>query len=564
MEKELIIVLDFGSQYSQLIARRIREQQVYCEIHPYNTSAIKLKEMNPKGIVLSGGPASVYSSGAPICDENVLAMGIPVLGICYGMQLMAHLPGGKVDASARREYGFAEITIDEPTLLFQGLGDKPREIYNYDLEHPLQCSIISRGKLNVWMSHGDRITSMPKSYRIIAHSNNSPIAAMADTTRNLYGLQFHPEVVHTTDGGEILANFAHRICGCSASWTMRSFVDEAIVSIRQKAKGKKILCAVSGGVDSTTLATLVKKAVGDNLVCVFVNNGLLRKNEVESVINNFRRLKIDLHYVNAEDQFLSKLAGITDPEVKRKIIGEQFIATFEDELEKIGKIDTNFSFKKKSPPYQRGLGGCIKRNTKEDKNFQFLAQGTLYPDVIESVSVKGPSATIKTHHNVGGLPERLPFQLIEPFRELFKDEVREVGRELGVPEDILGRHPFPGPGLAVRVIGEITQERLSILREADTIYIEEIKKAGLYDDIWQAFAVLLPVKSVGVMGDERTYENVIALRAVTSTDGMTADWAHIPHNVLGIIANRIINEVQGVNRVVYDISSKPPSTIEWE
>ena len=511
MATELIIVLDFGSQYSQLIARRIREQQVYCEIHPYNTSAIRLKNMNPKGIVLSGGPASVYSEGAPICDESILTMGIPVLGICYGMQLMAHLLGGKVDPSARREYGFAEIAIDEPTLLFQGFGDK----------------------LNVWMSHGDRITSAPRGFRVIAHSNNSPIAAMADTTRNLYGLQFHPEVVHTANGGKILANFAHRICGCSASWTMRSFVDEAIVSIRQKAEGKKILCAASGGVDSTTLATLVKKAVGDNLVCVFVNNGLLRKNEMEVVINNFRRLKIDLHYVNAEEQFLSKLTGIIDPEVKRKIIGEQFIATFEAELEKIGKID-------------------------------FLAQGTLYPDVIESVSVKGPSATIKTHHNVGGLPERLPFQLIEPFRELFKDEVREVGRELGVPEDILGRHPFPGPGLAVRVIGEITQERLYILQEADDIYIEEIKKAGLYDDIWQAFAVLLPVKSVGVMGDERTYENVIALRAVTSTDGMTADWAQIPHSVLGIIANRIINEVQGVNRVVYDISSKPPSTIEWE
>jgi len=511
MQKELIIVLDFGSQYSQLIARRIREQQVYCEIHPYNTSAIKLQNINPKGIVLSGGPASVYSKDSPICDEEVLTMGIPVLGICYGMQLMAHLLGGKVDASARREYGFAEIGIDESTSLFQGFEDK----------------------LNVWMSHGDRITSAPEGFRIIAQSSNSPIAAMADTKRDLYGLQFHPEVVHTANGAEILQNFAYRICGCSSSWTMRSFVDEAVANIRQKAKGKKILCASSGGVDSTTLATLVKKAVGDNLVCVFVNNGLLRKNEVEIVINNFRRLKIDLHYVNAEEQFLRKLTGVTDPELKRKIIGEQFIVTFEDELEKIGKID-------------------------------FLAQGTLYPDVIESISVKGPSATIKTHHNVGGLPERLPFQLIEPFRELFKDEVREVGKELGVPQDILGRHPFPGPGLAVRVIGEITPERLNILREADEIYIEEIQKAGLYDEIWQAFAVLLPVKSVGVMGDERTYENVIALRAVTSTDGMTADWAQIPHNVLGIMANRIINEVQGVNRVVYDISSKPPSTIEWE
>ena len=511
MQKELIIVLDFGSQYSQLIARRIREQKVYCEIHPYNTPAIQLRSMNPKGIVLSGGPASVYSEDAPICDESVLTMSIPVLGICYGMQLMAHLLGGKVDAAAQREYGFAEITIDEPTLLFHGFD----------------------GKLNVWMSHGDRITSAPRGFRVIAHSNNSPIAAMADTKRHLYGLQFHPEVVHTANGAEILQNFAHKICECSPSWTMRSFVDEAIANIRRRTKGKKILCAVSGGVDSTTLATLVKKAAGDNLVCVFVNNGLLRKNEVETVINNFRRLNIKLHYVNAAEQFLSGLAGITDPEAKRKIIGEQFIATFEAELKKIGKID-------------------------------FLAQGTLYPDVIESVSVKGPSATIKTHHNVGGLPERLPFQLVEPFRELFKDEVREVGRELKVPEDILGRHPFPGPGLAVRIIDEITEERLDILREADAIYIEEIRKAGLYDEIWQAFAVLLPVKSVGVMGDERTYENVIALRAVTSTDGMTADWAQIPHNVLGIISNRIINEVQGVNRVVYDISSKPPSTIEWE
>jgi GMP synthase (glutamine-hydrolysing) len=388
-------------------------------------------------------------------------------------------------------------------------------------------------KIDVWMSHGDRITSVPRGFRIIAHSNNSPIAAIADTTRNLYGLQFHPEVVHTVNGGKILANFVREICGCSASWTMSSFVTDAIAEIRRKTKGQKVLCATSGGVDSTTLAVLVKKAVRDNLAYVFVNNGLLRKNEVEGVINNFKRLGINLDYVDAESRFLNLLSGVTDPEVKRKIIGEEFIVIFEEESKKLGKIN-------------------------------FFAQGTLYPDVIESVSVKGPSATIKTHHNVGGLPEKLPFQLIEPFRELFKDEVRKVGTELGIPEDILGRHPFPGPGLAVRVIGEITKERLDILREADAIYIEEIRKAGLYDKIWQAFAVLLPVRSVGVMGDERTYENVIALRAVTSTDGMTADWAQIPHNVLGIIANRIINEVQGINRVVYDISSKPPSTIEWE
>ena len=535
MQKELIIVLDFGSQYSQLIARRIREQHVYCEIYPYNTPPSKLIEINPNGMVLSGGPASVYAEGAPLCDKQILAIGIPVLGICYGMQLMAHLLGGQVDAAAQREYGFAELFIDELTPLFDGFDNT----------------------LKVWMSHGDRITRIPEGFRAIAHSQNSPIAVIGDATKHLYGLQFHPEVIHTDRGGRILANFAHKICGCSQSWTMRSFVTEAIDDIRQRTHGHRVLCAVSGGVDSTTLAILIKQAIGDDLVCVFVNNGLLRKNEEQDVLKNLKRLGIKVRYVNFKEKFLHRLAGVTDPEMKRKIIGEEFIETFLSiELVSVDSPDSR--------------DGCMHLTDEEhyrqlsNSTIKFLAQGTLYPDVIESISVKGPSATIKTHHNVGGLPENLPFQLIEPFRELFKDEVREVGRELGIPADILGRHPFPGPGLAVRVIGEVTEERLDILREADTIYIEEIKRAGLYDDIWQAFAVLLPVKSVGVMGDERTYEHVIALRAVTSTDGMTADWAHIPHNVLGIIANRIINEVRGVNRVVYDISSKPPSTIEWE
>ena len=512
MNRDTIVVLDFGSQYTQLIARRIREQNVYCEIHPYFISVNRLASMRPKGIVLSGGPSSVYAQNAPLPDSGIFTLGVPILGICYGMQVIAHLlNGGKVQPAVEREYGSAELIVDLAIPLFANL----------------------RGQLKVWMSHGDRIEVPPQGFHQIAHTSNSPIAAMGDIDRDIYGLQFHPEVVHTKDDNQILSNFILEICGCSKRWTMESYVVEATEKIRRQIQGNRVLCAVSGGVDSTVLAVLLRHAIGEALVCVFVNNGLLRKNEAESVLEDFRKLGIEVHYIDATDRFLSCLANVDSPEVKRKRIGNQFIEVFRDELGTLGQID-------------------------------FLAQGTLYPDVIESVSVKGPSATIKTHHNVGGLPEDLPFKLVEPFRELFKDEVRAVGLELDIPKLILGRHPFPGPGLAVRVIGTITQKRLDILREADEIFIAEIMKAGLYNEIWQALTVLLPVKSVGVMGDERTYENAVALRAVTSTDAMTADWARIPDEVLAVISNRIINEVQGINRVVYDISSKPPSTIEWE
>lgn len=512
MNRDTIVVLDFGSQYTQLIARRIREQEVYCEIHPYYTHADQLASMQPKGIVLSGGPSSVYAPDAPLPDTGIFALGVPILGICYGMQLVAHLSnGGVVHPADEREYGSAELVVDLPIPLFANL----------------------RGEVNVWMSHGDRIEVLPQGFLQIAHTRNSPIAAMGDIDRDIYGLQFHPEVVHTKDDNQILSNFVFEICECSKGWTMKSFVAEATENLQKQIQGHRVLCAVSGGVDSTVLAVLLRRAIGEALACVFVNNGLLRKNEAECVIEDFRQLGIEVHCIDATDRFLNCLANVDSPEEKRKRIGNQFIEVFRDELGTLGAID-------------------------------HLAQGTLYPDVIESVSVKGPSATIKTHHNVGGLPKDLPFKLVEPFRDLFKDEVRAVGIELGIPKPILGRHPFPGPGLAVRVIGAVTQERLDILREADEIFIAEIKKAGLYNEIWQALAVLLPVKSVGVMGDERTYENVVALRAVTSTDAMTADWARIPDGVLAVISNRIINEVQGINRVVYDISSKPPSTIEWE
>lgn len=513
MKRDAIVVLDFGSQYTQLIARRIREQQVYCEIQPYTLPLNDIKKMAPKGIILSGGPASVYEENAPKIDAALFTLGIPVLGICYGMQLMAYLlEEGKVYPATEREYGNAQLHVSSTSdSLFI---DLPSE-------------------LTAWMSHGDKIDNLPDGFHTIAQTSNSPIAAMVNSDGTLYGLQFHPEVEHTRDADKILYNFVRHICGCEATWTMGTFIAEAITHIRTTVKDEKVLCAVSGGIDSMVLATLLHEAIGDALVSVFVDNGLLRQNEVEQVLATCKGLGIKIEFVDASESFLNALAGVVNPEQKRKVIGAQFIETFRAKVKQ--------------------LGAC-----------RFLAQGTLYPDVIESVSIKGPSATIKTHHNVGGLPPDMPFELIEPFRELFKDEVRAVGAELNVPSHVLGRHPFPGPGLAVRIIGEVTPERLAVLRLADAIFINEIKAAGLYDDIWQALVVLLPVKSVGVMGDERTYENTVALRAVTSSDAMTADWARIPDDVLAKISTRIINEVQGINRVVYDISSKPPSTIEWE
>jgi GMP synthase (glutamine-hydrolysing) len=510
--QDIVVVLDFGSQTTQLIARRIRELHVYCEIHPFNTPESVLRALRPKGFVLSGGPASVYAPNAPSVSQTLLDGEVPVLGICYGMQLLTHRLGGRVASSTEREFGHAIVTVDRPTRLTHHIGDS----------------------LRVWMSHGDRIEVPPPGFKAVAHSDNSPVAMIADADERRFGIQFHPEVVHTLAGAQLLANFVFGVCGCEPNWTMESFVDSTVRWIREKANGKRVLSATSGGVDSTVLAVLLHRALGDDVTCLFVDNGLLRKREAEWVRRTFReRLHIELTFIDAAERFLKRLEGVTDPEQKRRIIGNEFIAVFEDALSAVGRVD-------------------------------LLAQGTLYPDVIESVSVKGPSATIKTHHNVGGLPDNLRFELIEPFRELFKDEVRDVGRELGVPDDILGRHPFPGPGLAVRVLDAVTPERLAILREADAIFIEELSNAGQYDEVWQAFAVLLPVQTVGVMGDERTYENVVALRAVRSADGMTADWAQLPYDLLGRVSNRIINEVRGINRVCYDISSKPPATIEWE
>jgi len=513
-QQETILILDFGSQYTQLIARRIREQNVYCEIHPYTLTLPQIKAIRPRGIILSGGPASVYEMGASTVDPKLFELGVPILGICYGMQLMAALlGGGKVHPAVEREYGHAVLQVISGTNpLFEGLASN----------------------FSAWMSHGDRIEVPPTDFQIIAKTENAPVAAMADAGRAFYGLQFHPEVEHTQDADWILANFAKKICVCDNTWTMRAFVARATAQIQEQVGNARVLCAVSGGIDSMVLATLLHRAIGDALVSVFVDNGLLRKNEAAEVVETCKQIGIPLIAVDVVTPFLNGLAGVTDPEKKRKVIGAQFIEAFKEAVADMGH------------------------------NFRFLAQGTLYPDVIESVSVKGPSATIKTHHNVGGLPSDMPFELLEPFRELFKDEVRAVGAELNVPADVLGRHPFPGPGLAVRVLGEVTRERLAVLRAADAIFISEIKAAGLYNDIWQALVVLLPVRSVGVMGDARTYENVVALRAVTSSDAMTADWARIPADVLARISNRIINEVQGINRVVYDISSKPPSTIEWE
>jgi len=509
---DTILILDFGSQTTQLIARRVRECRVYCEILPCTAPIQLIRQYSPKGIILSGSPASVYDRDAPLLDREVLALERPVLGICYGMQVLAHLLGGKVDAAQAREYGRAELRIDDASDLLAGLG--PETI--------------------AWMSHGDRILALPPEWAAIAHTENAPYAAMRHRSRPWYAVQFHPEVIHTPKGRQILENFVLRVCGCSPTWTMRSFIEKAVEGIREKVGGERVLCALSGGVDSSVAALLVHKAIGDRLVSVFVDNGLLRRGEAESVLRTFREhLKLQVVAVDASDRFLRALKGVTDPEEKRKIIGAEFVQVFEEEAQRLGR-------------------------------FAFLAQGTLYPDVIESQQVRGPSATIKTHHNVGGLPGTMTFRLIEPLRDLFKDEVREVGKDLGLPGAILWRHPFPGPGLAVRVLGEVTKERLETLRAADAIVDEELRRAGLTRGLWQGFAVLLPVKSVGVMGDARTYENVVGLRAVTSEDGMTADWARIPFEVLGLISNRIINEVRGVNRVVYDISSKPPSTIEWE
>ena len=510
IHREKVLVLDFGSQYTQLIARRVRELGVYCEIVPHTVKAADAR--SAKGIILSGGPASVCQADAPGMDAEILKMDVPILGICYGMQLMAKLLGGQVERHDNREYGPATLQVDKPQGLFAGLD----------------------GQLSVWMSHGDRVGAPPPGYEILAHTSDCRVAAMGDASGKKLGVQFHPEVVHTPRGKEVLHNFLFGLCHCEGGWSMANFIEVAVQDIRNKVGDGSVLCALSGGVDSSVVAALLSRAVGDRMHAIFVDNGLVRADEAEHIRKMFRdEYPLNLKIVDATTEFLTGLAGVTDPETKRKIIGKTFIDIFAAEAAKLGKID-------------------------------FLAQGTLYPDVIESTSVRGPSATIKSHHNVGGLPEKLGFQLIEPLRELFKDEVRLLGAELGVPKRLLMRQPFPGPGLAVRIVGDITPERLTVLRNADLIVQQEMEAWEGHGTIWQSFAVLLPVKSVGVMGDERTYANVIALRAVESLDAMTADWARLPYDLLGRISSRIINEVKGVNRVVYDISSKPPSTIEWE
>lgn len=510
--KQTVLILDFGSQFTQLIARRIRESKVYSEVHAHGFAIEKIKKMKPSGIILSGGPMGIYEDDSPQVNNEIFQLGIPVLGICYGLQLISGAFNGKVEPAEQREYGKAHIKINNESALLKNI----------------------KNDSVVWMSHGDYLTKMPNGFGLDAKTDNSPICAISNEDKKIYGIQFHPEVAHTEEGKKILDNFVFNICNCKADWTPQNFINLAIEEIRNKVGNKKAICALSGGVDSSVAAVLMHEAIGEQLICVHVDTGMMRKNESKDIVKMFEdNYHLHIIHIDAADKFLSKLAGVDDPEKKRKIIGNTFIEIFEEEALKFDGI-------------------------------KFLVQGTLYPDVIESVSVKGKSVTIKTHHNVGGLPEKMDMQLIEPFRELFKDEVRAIGYELGLPPDFIKRHPFPGPGLAVRVLGDIKKEYLDLLREVDDIYISEIKSSGIYDEIWQAFAVLLPIRSVGVMGDARTYENVIALRAVTSTDAMTADWYRFDPEILEKISNKIIRRVKGVNRVVYDISSKPPSTIEWE